>query len=144
MDTPEHGYGVNGENGTPTTGSKNSAKLMRLRKPLREHATKIVVDLLRRDEVSSIRVEPKIAMASANHFSTICLDNLVRTGGVVLTIAGLTLTVDLESYPDYLGIVGGEDKMMDLGTMQNKIDNEEYRSIEEFQVGQLPICWVPY
>jgi hypothetical protein len=24
--------------------------------------------------------------------------------------------------------------MMDLGTMQNKIDNEEYRSIDEFQV----------
>ena len=46
----------------------------------------------------------------------------------------LTFLVDLEAYPDYLGIVGGEDKMMDLGTIQGKIDNEEYRSIEEFQV----------
>jgi bromodomain-containing protein 7/9 len=42
--------------------------------------------------------------------------------------------VDLEAYPDYLEIVGGEDKMMDLGTIQGKIDNEEYRSIDEFQV----------
>jgi bromodomain-containing protein 7/9 len=46
----------------------------------------------------------------------------------------LTFLVDLEAYPDYLGIVGGEDKMMDLGTIQGKIDNEEYRSIDEFQV----------
>jgi hypothetical protein len=44
--------------------------------------------------------------------------------------------VDLEAYPDYLGIVGGEDKMMDLGTIQGKIDNEEYRSMDEFQVSQ--------
>jgi len=48
----------------------------------------------------------------------------------------LTFLVDLEAYPDYLGIVGGEDKMMDLGTIQGKIDNEEYRSIDEFQVGR--------
>jgi hypothetical protein len=46
----------------------------------------------------------------------------------------LTFLVDLEAYPDYLEIVGGEDKMMDLGTIQGKIDNEEYRSIDEFQV----------
>jgi bromodomain-containing protein 7/9 len=38
-------------------------------------------------------------------------------------------------YPDYLGIVGGEDKMMDLGTMQNKLDTGEYRGIEAFEVG---------
>jgi len=48
----------------------------------------------------------------------------------------LTFLVDLEAYPDYLGIVGGEDKMMDLGTIQGKIDNEEYRSIDEFQVSK--------
>lgn len=46
------------------------------------------------------------------------------------------LLVDLEAYPDYLEIVGGEDKMMDLGTIQGKIDNEEYRSIDEFQASQ--------
>lgn len=46
----------------------------------------------------------------------------------------LTCLVDLEAYPDYLGIVGGEDKLMDLGTIQGKIDNEEYRSMDEFQV----------
>ena len=44
--------------------------------------------------------------------------------------------MDLEAYPDYLCIVGGEDKMMDLGTIQGKIDNEEYRSMDEFQVSQ--------
>jgi hypothetical protein len=49
----------------------------------------------------------------------------------------LTAIVDLEAYPDYLGIVGGEDKMMDLGTIQTKIDNEEYRSIDEFQVSYI-------
>lgn len=48
----------------------------------------------------------------------------------------LTFVVDLEAYPDYLEIVGGEDKMMDLGTIQGKIDNEEYRSIDEFQASQ--------
>lgn len=42
--------------------------------------------------------------------------------------------MDLEAYPDYLKTVGGEDKMMDLGTMQNKVDNEEYPSFVEFQV----------
>lgn len=47
----------------------------------------------------------------------------------------LTNVVDLEAYPDYLKTVGGEDKMMDLGTMQNKVDNEEYPSFAEFQVG---------
>lgn len=52
-----------------------------------------------------------------------------------LVYHGLTSLVDLEAYPDYLEIVGGEDKMMDLGTIQGKIDNEEYRSIDEFQVG---------
>jgi hypothetical protein len=61
---------------------------------------------------------------------------LARLASLVfrVTKCKLTFLVDLEAYPDYLGIVGGEDKMMDLGTIQGKIDNEEYRSIDEFQV----------
>lgn len=53
VDTPEPGDGAaHGDMGTPTTGQKSSVKWMRIKKPLRELATKIVVDLLRRDEVS--------------------------------------------------------------------------------------------
>ena len=64
---------------------------------------------------------------------------LVSQASFDLTIEGSSTNqaVDLEAYPDYLGIVGGEDKMMDLGTMQTKIDNEEYRSMDEFQVSRL-------
>ncbi|WVR05948.1 hypothetical protein IAU60_002975 [Kwoniella sp. DSM 27419] len=41
--------------------------------------------------------------------------------------------VDLEVFPDYLAVIGGEDKMMDMGTMQSKVDNGEYRSIEQIE-----------
>lgn len=41
--------------------------------------------------------------------------------------------VNLEDFPDYLGIVGGEDKMMDLGTMQSKIDNDDYDNFDQFK-----------
>jgi hypothetical protein len=40
------------ESGTPTTAQKQSVRWMRLKRPLREHATKIVADLIKRDEVS--------------------------------------------------------------------------------------------
>lgn len=42
------------ESGTPTTAQKQSVRWMRLKRPLREHATKIVADLIKRDEVSSL------------------------------------------------------------------------------------------
>ncbi|WWC58650.1 uncharacterized protein I303_101194 [Kwoniella dejecticola CBS 10117] len=41
--------------------------------------------------------------------------------------------VDLDAFPDYLDVIGGEDKMMDMGTMQKKLDNGEYSSIEEVE-----------
>jgi bromodomain-containing protein 7/9 len=40
------------EIGTPTTAQKQSVRWMRIKRPLREHATKIVADLVKRDEVS--------------------------------------------------------------------------------------------
>jgi hypothetical protein len=40
------------EAGTPTTAQKQSVRWMRIKRPLREHATKIVADLIKRDEVS--------------------------------------------------------------------------------------------
>jgi bromodomain-containing protein 7/9 len=39
----------------------------------------------------------------------------------------------VEDFPGYLEIVGGEDKMMDLGTMQLKVDSGEYRSVDEIE-----------
>ncbi|WOO82469.1 Bromodomain-containing protein 9 [Vanrija pseudolonga] len=41
--------------------------------------------------------------------------------------------VNLEDYPDYLEVVGGADKMMDLQTMQTKVDENEYRSMDELE-----------
>ncbi|KAK4689729.1 hypothetical protein P7C73_g378, partial [Tremellales sp. Uapishka_1] len=41
--------------------------------------------------------------------------------------------VELDDYPDYLDIIGGEDNMMDLGTMQTKLDDGRYRSMEELE-----------
>ncbi|ORX35995.1 hypothetical protein BD324DRAFT_656992 [Kockovaella imperatae] len=40
--------------------------------------------------------------------------------------------VEVESLPDYLETIGGEDKMMDLGTMQSKADNGDYTDFEQF------------
>ena len=42
--------------------------------------------------------------------------------------------VDLDQFPAYLGIVGGEENMMDLGTMQGKVDDGEYRSMDAVEV----------
>ncbi|KAK8865985.1 hypothetical protein IAR55_001135 [Kwoniella newhampshirensis] len=41
--------------------------------------------------------------------------------------------VDLDAFPDYLNIIGGEDKMMDMGTMQSKIDNGEYQNLDQIE-----------
>lgn len=41
--------------------------------------------------------------------------------------------MQVEDFPGYLEIVGGEDKMMDLGTMQLKVDSGEYRSVDEIE-----------
>lgn len=45
--------------------------------------------------------------------------------------------VDLEAFPDYLDVIGGEDNMMDMGTMQAKVDRNEYRNIEQIEVSTL-------
>lgn len=42
--------------------------------------------------------------------------------------------VNPEDFPDYLDIVGGEDNMMDLGTMQQKVDDGDYRNMDGFEV----------
>ncbi|WVW82381.1 hypothetical protein I302_104388 [Kwoniella bestiolae CBS 10118] len=41
--------------------------------------------------------------------------------------------VDLEAFPDYLDVIGGEDKMMDMGTMQRKVDSGEYTSVGQME-----------
>ncbi|ORY32317.1 hypothetical protein BCR39DRAFT_464762 [Naematelia encephala] len=41
--------------------------------------------------------------------------------------------VNPDNFPGYLEAVGGEDKMMDLGTMQSKIDDGLYKTIDELQ-----------
>ncbi|WRT64215.1 uncharacterized protein IL334_001144 [Kwoniella shivajii] len=41
--------------------------------------------------------------------------------------------VDLEAFPDYLNVIGGEDKMMDMGTMQNKVNNGEYTTLDQVE-----------
>ena len=42
--------------------------------------------------------------------------------------------VRTSDFPEYLAIVGGEENMMDLGTMQSKVDEGEYRSIDDIEV----------
>lgn len=73
-------------------------------------------------------------MVIADASSTTCSENQVRMA-LSTSSHELICIVDLEAYPDYLDSVGGEDKMMDFSTMQAKADNEEYRGIEDFQVG---------
>ncbi|KAL7424741.1 hypothetical protein Q5752_000425 [Cryptotrichosporon argae] len=41
--------------------------------------------------------------------------------------------VDTDEYPDYLDRIGGMDKMMDLGTMQHKVDDREYRDFDALE-----------
>ncbi|WVQ82550.1 hypothetical protein IAT38_004679 [Cryptococcus sp. DSM 104549] len=41
--------------------------------------------------------------------------------------------VDLEAFPDYLDIIGGEDNMMDMGTMQNKVESGEYQNVDQIE-----------
>lgn len=52
INTPAGDGMDNEESGTPTTAQKQSVRWMRLKRPLRDHATKIVADLIKRDEVS--------------------------------------------------------------------------------------------
>lgn len=49
--------------------------------------------------------------------------------------------VDLEAFPDYLDVVGGEDNMMDMGTMQAKVDRDEYRNIDQIEVSTTMYCY---
>jgi hypothetical protein len=42
--------------------------------------------------------------------------------------------VSLEEYPNYFEVIGGEDKAMDLGTMEDKVGRGEYRQMSEFEV----------
>ena len=41
--------------------------------------------------------------------------------------------VNIDDFPSYLKAVGGEDQMMDIGTMQSKIDLGEYKSMDEIE-----------
>ncbi|RXK42486.1 hypothetical protein M231_00040 [Tremella mesenterica] len=86
---------------TPTTApltSKSVNKWARLKKPLKELLSKIMIELRRRDEYDLF-----------------------------------SLPVNLDIYTDYLDIVGGEDQIMDLGTMQMKVDEGEYTTMESFE-----------
>lgn len=49
--TADNGTPFTGDTGTPLTGQKTSARWMRIKRPMRELATKILTDLNRRDEV---------------------------------------------------------------------------------------------
>lgn len=51
--TGENGSPFTGEYGTPTTAQKQSARWMKIKRPMRELGTKILADLVRRDEVGS-------------------------------------------------------------------------------------------
>ena len=46
--------------------------------------------------------------------------------------------VSLEEYPNYFEVIGGEDRAMDLGTMEDKVAKGEYKSMVEFEVS--PTC----
>jgi len=42
--------------------------------------------------------------------------------------------VNVEEFPNYLQIIGGEENMMDISTMQRKNDDGEYSSMDEVKV----------
>ncbi len=46
--------------------------------------------------------------------------------------------VSEEDYPGYWQAIGGQDKAMDLGTMERKVDDREYKSLEDFEVSIRP------
>lgn len=50
--TGENGSPFTGDYGTPTTGQKQSARWLKIKRPMRELGTKILTDLVRRDEVN--------------------------------------------------------------------------------------------
>jgi hypothetical protein len=41
--------------------------------------------------------------------------------------------VHVDDLPNYLEMIGGEDKMMDLATMQTKVDTGEYKSVDQLE-----------
>lgn len=61
--TAEYGTPYPSDYGTPVTGQKQSARWMKIKRPLRELATKIVADLVRRDEVSEPLGGPRWGLA---------------------------------------------------------------------------------
>lgn len=44
--------------------------------------------------------------------------------------------VSLEEYPNYFEVIGGENRAMDLGTMEDKVGRGGYRSMKEFEVSR--------
>ncbi|WWC66341.1 uncharacterized protein I206_100242 [Kwoniella pini CBS 10737] len=100
-DSPSVGtpHGELGYDDTPQTrGHRTGGRWMRIKRPLKELANRILVEMRRKDDYALFE-EP----------------------------------VDLEAFPDYLAVIGGEEKMMDMGTMQKKIDNGEYNSIDQIE-----------
>jgi hypothetical protein len=45
-----------------------------------------------------------------------------------------------EDYPGYFAAIGGQDKAMDLGTMESKVDDGMYRSLDDFEVKKGFVC----
>ena len=99
--------------GTPGVedSAKAAARLQRLKKPLRELLGRIIGELRKRDDVGRLPF----------HFAA----------NVQYGLFGEA--VDTEYYPDYQDVIGGEDKMMDLGLMQEKADNRDYHSLDDLE-----------
>lgn len=93
------------------------AKWKRIKRPFKDLASKVLQEMRRKDEVS---------MATASE----PLERQLTTPQYGFFLE----PVDTSEYPDYLERIGGADKMMDLGTMQSKVDEGEYRNIDELEV----------
>lgn len=86
------------ENSIETPGSRAPAKWKRIRRPFKELADKVLIEMRRKDEYGFF-LDP----------------------------------VQVDEYPGYLEIIGGEERMMDLGTMQSKVTSGEYRSMDDLE-----------
>lgn len=42
--------------------------------------------------------------------------------------------VDLNEYPGYINAIGGPQNAMDLATMSRKVDDRQYKNIDDFHV----------
>ena len=88
---------------------------MRLKRPLKELLGRIMVELRKKDDYA-LFVNPGMPIS------------------LYWFLPLMETEVNLDDLPDYLDIVGGEDKMMDMGTMQSKFENGKYRNLDQLEV----------